>query len=172
MKTKYLNIYKSNNNLSSVNSRSNTETFVQEYAVRLNKDNMILASSGSQETTGWDDTGDVEGNIRMYYSKDGNMYKITRVTGSWLIHQSGTAIKNRKVMVVCNEGFFTDQRIDKSISTASFDVSTRFTRYADSTQGLVGIGSKSVCTIYRTSSGSSWTLEIDNMIAGSIPSIS
>lgn len=118
----------------------------------------------------WDSAGDAEGSVKIYFQKSGDKYLVTRVTGSWLIHQSGTYIKDKYVQVVCNQGFDSSQYISKSISTASFDVTTGFTKYADSTQGIVGIGAKSTCTLYRLS-GSSWKFEVPNMIAGSVPSL-
>ncbi|MGB8453119.1 MAG: hypothetical protein WCD89_12420 [Anaerocolumna sp.] len=125
---------------------------------------------GYYDSGDWDSTGSAEGNVRINYKQNGDKYLITSVTGTWLIHQSGTYIKDKTVQIVCNQGFDTSQYISKSISSASFDIATGFTKYADSTQGIVGIGAKSTCTLYRTS-GSSWTFVVPNMIAGSIPSL-
>lgn len=143
--------------------------YVQEYAYKLDENNMRLSVSGSQSQQKWDSTGGTEGFITIYYKQDGNKYLITRITGTWLIHESGTAIRDRKVMAVCNEGFFTDQYLEKNISSGSFDITTGWTRYADSTQGIVGIGAKSICTLYRIYAGTSWEFVVDNLIAGSVP---
>lgn len=106
--------------------------------------------------------------MKINYQQSGNKYLITSVTGTWLIHQSGTYIKDKTVIIACNQGFDTSQYIQKAISTASFDIATGFTKYADSTQGIVAIGARSSCTLYRAS-GSSWEFVVPNLIAGSLP---
>lgn len=141
---------------------------MKEYAFKLDSSNMLLASSGTQTNTKWDSTGGVEGTVSVYYSQDGSNFLVTRVTGSWAIHQSGDAIKNGSVKIVCVEGFDSSQTITKNISGSSFDISTGFTKYANSGAGLVGIGAKSSITIYRIQSGTSWTLDVSNVIASTI----
>ncbi|MBE5965768.1 MAG: hypothetical protein E7255_02170 [Lachnospiraceae bacterium] len=140
--------------------------YVKEYAYKLDENNMTLATSGSQSQQIWDSSGGVEGFLTLYYEKDGDNYLITRITGDWLIHDSGTAIKDKKLIAACNHGFYGDQYISQDITTGSFDITTGWERYAESTAGFVAIGARTTCKLYRISSGSSWKFEVDNVIAG------
>lgn len=149
----------------------NTPTFIKEYAFELDNDNMLLSELPSQSNDTWDSSGGVVGTVKVYYHQDGTRYKITRATGTWVIYDIGTGIsRNKSVMISCNEGFKTNQFIQRDVSSSSFDISTGFTDNADSAQGIVCIGAKSLCTLYRKQAGTSWSFEAPCIIAGNLPS--
>lgn len=174
-----VNIYETNDKLTSVNPLTNTKSYVKEYAIVLDKNNMVLRSDlennnivpyGSKNDDEWDKTAGVQGFVTIYYDRNGTKHKITSATGYWNNHDGARlTLSNRRAIVSCNDGFFTDQYISRSVAS-NWNISTGFNKYADSTQGIVSIGAVSTVTI-TTGGGNSWILNVPCVIAGDFPVI-
>lgn len=170
--TEYLvDLYEATTQITSENQHmsANVSTqYVTTYFAVIDTGTITPLASGSQNNTLWDPSGAIYGTVSIYYDKIGTTYKTTRCTGSWTIYDSTCTLSERIVAVSCYHGT-TSQWLSQPVSSNSFDVTTGFTNYANSTQGLCGIGGNSVCIITR--GGHSWMFVVECMIAGSMPSL-
>jgi hypothetical protein len=107
-----VNIYETEERLLSVNSITNTKSYVKECAVVLDEDNIQLRSAGSTTKTKWDSTGGVKGTVTIYFDEVGSKYKITRATGSWINYDApATTLSNHHYVIACYDGTTSYQYI-------------------------------------------------------------
>ncbi len=172
-----VNIYETSEKLLSIDPVTNAKSYSKEFAVVLDKDNMVLSSPnsdirpyGSIDEEEWDDTNGVEGFITVYYDRDDKEYLITEAEGGWIDHSGGRVIlSNRQVIIACFEGFDDEQFIYKTSVPNFWSYETGFTEYANSSAGLCAIGCNSFIKLTGSGSGNTWELITPCSIAGSMP---
>jgi|GEM_PF-6429000 len=165
-----VNVYETPERTISTNLLTNTISCVKEFAVQLNASDIQPMSAGSKTETQWDTSLGVKGIVTIYYDRVGSTYKLTQVTGSWENHDAGSTLSNRSVIYACYDGLIYPSQLNSAdLSSNTFNISTGYTRYANSDLTPCAVGCNSFVTISRPD-GHNWQLITPNTLVGNFPS--
>lgn len=136
-----------------------TETYVMSSEKADEADDSSVDKQGLARTLfsddDWDDSLSVHAYMTMTYTNSGGYYKLTNVTGQWVIADSTVTISNRKVTYTCNHiTLAPNQTTVKNPTGNSFNYNTGYTNSITNTPtGILGMNMEVKCK----HASSTWT---------------
>lgn len=147
--------------------RINENEYVETYVVSTEKEyvkpvsnngNISTMNVGSNEE--WDSSISVKTYINLTYNKKPgtNYYLLTNVSGGWSISDKSVSVSDRQVITVCRDILNSKQHTLYNPTSNTFNYSTGYTNYVESTSASSILGASTSATLKRGTK-STWKFE-------------